>query len=292
MVITRFAGGLGNQMFQYAAGRSLGVRMGADFLADVSAYDACKMHNGFELERIFACMIRRASKEDVRGLLGWQRHDLARRILRHTLAVPFRKRDFIVEPHFQYWPGLHATSGSCYLMGDWQSERYFDDISGLVREEFTFRLPIGSENEVVLEQIARAESVAVHVRRGDYVTNPKTLAYHGNCSPVYYESAIEHFRRHYENLRFFVFSDDMAWVRKHIDFGRGVVFVEHNKGNNSYKDMQLMSLCRHQIIANSSFSWWGAWLNGYAGKQVVAPKKWFAASIDDRDLLPLSWLRI
>jgi len=292
MVIVQVTGGLGNQMFQYAAGRSLSARLGCDLFVDRSAYGITRMHNGFELERIFDCPIQYAAPDLVRRLLGWQRQAFAQKVLRRAFAAILRKRSLVIEPQFHYWEGFERIDPPAYLVGVWQTEKYFETISNDIREVFSFPLPLGEENEKIAGLMAETESVALHVRRGDYVTNGKASAYHGSCSLAYYERAIRYFCNRYDHPYFFVFSDDMAWVRQYLDIGERVVYVERNMGDESYKDMQLISLCKHQIVANSSFSWWGAWLNMNPRKEVVAPMRWFAANIDDSDMIPSSWIRL
>jgi hypothetical protein len=145
----------------------------------------------------------------------------------------------------------------------------------------------------IAEQISRVNSVSLHVRRGDYVANLKVAAIHGLCSKEYYASAIKFISKKVERPHFFVFSDDINWVENNFKINYPCTYINQNFSNESYNDLRLMSLCQHNIIANSSFSWWGAWLNCNSEKIVIAPKKWFANS-DKRcdDLIPEKWVRL
>lgn len=198
----------------------------------------------------------------------------------------------VVEPHFHYWPGIREVSHNAYLAGYWQSEKYFSDASETIRADFTFRQPLSEQNAEMAERIGQGMSVSLHVRRGDYASNPKTNTAHGLCSLEYYRAAVLHMAEHIERPEFFVFSDDIAWVKANLEIDFPCWYVDHNQGTESYNDMRLMSLCRHHIIANSSFSWWGAWLNRDPDKIVVAPRRWFANGKRSEDLLPASWVSL
>jgi hypothetical protein len=148
---------------------------------------------------------------------------------------------------------------------------------------------MSSRNLELAEEINTVNAVSLHVRRGDYVSNPRTMATNGVCPLSYYDSAIRYICARVDAPHFFVFSDDMDWVRENLNIDHPCRYVDHNCSTESFNDMRLMSMCRHHIIANSSFSWWGAWLNPREDKIVIAPKKWFANSNDTKDLLPFGW---
>jgi hypothetical protein len=181
---------------------------------------------------------------------------------------------------------------ACYLMGNWQSERYFAHISNTVRADFSFRDLLAGKNNELAEFIGKVNAVSLHVRRGDIASNPASLAVHGLCSLDYYRRAIEHVATRLTKPEFVIFSDDMNWVRENLHINYPCHYVDHNKGLESYNDMRLMSLCRHHILANSSFSWWGAWLNPKIDKIVVAPHRWCAADYDSSDIVPSSWIQM
>lgn len=292
MIISHVIGGLGNQMFQYAAGRALALRTGQPLLLDVSGFSENSLHQGFELLNVFDCHAKIASEPEVRSILGWQYPSAIRRIAARPVLAAFRRKGFVVEPHFHYWPGIKEVPRDCYLAGYWQSEKYFPDVAPLIRKDFSFKSPLAGNNLTLAEYIANVNSVSLHVRRGDYVSNLKTNVNHGVCSLDYYRSAIRHVAERVEHPEFFIFSDDIGWVKDNLKMDFPCQYVDHNHGEKSYNDMHLMSLCRHQIIANSSFSWWGAWLNSNPDKTVIAPRNWFANQNNTADLLPQGWVRL
>lgn len=292
VIVSHILGGLGNQMFQYAAGRALSIARGAPLRLEVSDFSRYGIHQGFELVRVFSCSVTLAASEDVRTVLGWQSPRLFRRIMAHRRLQFLRSRHFVVEPHFHYAEGVRDVLLPCYLMGYWQTERYFADVAETIRTDFTFRQPLIGRNLELAQEIGTANAVSLHIRRGDYASNPKTLAAHGVCPLDYYESAIKYIAERVNEPYFFVFSDDMEWVRANLKIDHPYKYVDHNRGAVSFNDMRLMSLCRHHIIANSSFSWWGAWLNPDKEKIVVAPRKWFANDNDVNDLFPQGWVTL
>lgn len=290
-IISQIIGGLGNQMFQYAAGRSMSILHNVPLHLDVGDFEGYSLHQGFELARAFSCPVTVATPQEVRAVLGWQASKLARRIFTRSALQTWRKRHFIVEPHFHYWPGIRNVQPPNYLKGYWQSEHYFADVAQTIRTDFTFRQPMTSCNLAIANEIGITNAVSLHVRRGDYVSNPTTKATHGICQLDYYEAAIKTIANHIEAPYFFVFSDDMDWTRGNLKIPFPCTYVDWNHGIESYNDMRLMSLCKHHIIANSSFSWWGAWLNPHADKLVIAPKKWFSNENKNstKDLIPPGW---
>ncbi len=291
MVVVNLIGGLGNQMFQYAAGRALSLRRDTSLKHDVSDFEGYRLHQGFELHRVFACQVELASHAEVHALLGWRSGQRMMSLLKRRQLAWLRGSRFVVEPHFRYWSGIKDVPGDCYLAGYWQSERYFADVTENVHNDFTFKNPLSGRNLELSGQIAACNAVSLHIRRGDYVTNVKTSGLLGACSLDYYRDAIAYMVGRVESPRFFVFSDDIEWVKAHLNLDVPCTYIDHNRGADSYRDMQLMSLCRHHIIANSSFSWWGAWLNPCADKIVIAPKRWFASTLNSEDLIPQAWKR-
>ena len=279
-------------MFQYAAGRALSLKNDTTLFLDISAFENYELHQGFELQRDFSHPFDIASKADISRVLGWQSPASIRWIVsRRPFASLFRKR-FVVEPHFNYWPGINKLTKDCYLAGYWQSEKYFYDVASQIREDFVFQLPMENQNVELAKQINLVNAVSLHVRRGDYVHSQKTNSAHGLCSIEYYQESIRYLAERVEQPQFFIFSDDIEWVKNNLKIDFPLVYVQHNRDKESYNDMHLMSLCRHHIIANSSFSWWGAWLNSNAEKIVIAPKKWFARQTDVRDLFPDGWITL
>jgi hypothetical protein len=277
-------------MFQYAAGRALSLDRGVQLRLDVSDFAGYGLHQGFELSRVFSCRVDLAEPEDVYAVLGWQSSKRVRRIVARPELRFLRSPRFVVEPHFHHWPEISYAPQDCYLFGYWQSEKYFQTHAAEIRADFAFKPPLTNRNSELVGQIAQVNAVSLHVRRGDYVSNSKTHATHGVCSLDYYRDAIRHISDRVERPYFFIFSDNMAWVKGNLKMDMPHQYIDHNKGAESYNDMRLMSLCRHHIIANSSFSWWGAWLNPNPDKIVVAPRRWFANDTNVADLFPAAWV--
>ena len=256
MIIVKLRGGLGNQMFQYAAGRALALRHQTNLKLDRSIYS--------------------------QKLLRWLKGDT----LRHYALDVFNLQvEFTVR--------RQMNRGDVYLDDYWQSEDYFKDIEKIIHQDFTFKKSPEGLNKKLAKQIAQTASVSIHIRRGDYVTSRRTNRFHGTCSPDYYHRCVELIEDKISNPHFFIFGDDIKWAKENLEINHPIIFVEHNYGSENYfEDMRLMSLCRHNIIANSSFSWWGAWLNENSNKMVLAPQKWFKAKINDRGIVPQSWTRV
>lgn len=281
-------------MFQYAAGRALSLYKDVPLKLDVSGFLNYELHQGFELSRIFECPTIIANDSDMQEVLGWRKNTLIRRQLLRPRLSNFRPKHLIVEPYFQYWNEFKNITKSCYLHGYWQSEKYFSDVSKIIATDFTFKLPLNEKNKNLLNKILMTEAVSIHVRRGDYLSNPTAAATHGLCSLDYYQSAINHIASKVNAPCFFIFSDDINWARENLDTKNfHSHYIGHNRGSDSYIDMQLMSICKHNIIANSSFSWWGAWLNSNQSKIVIRPKKWFETNrYDTSTLCPEKWISI
>ena len=292
MLISQIIGGLGNQMFQYAAVRSLSMVNNVPFRLDISGFENYSLHQGFELDRFFKCHVITATQQDVQNIIKWQSVPFFQRIFSRSGMSVLRYKRFVVEPYFHYWSEVCFIPKDSYLVGYWQSEKYFAGVTSQIRADFTFCLPMNKLNEAVATKILAVSAVSLHVRRGDYVSNAKTTATHGLCTLDYYRAAISYISKQIKNPYFFVFSDDIEWVKDNLKIDFPHQYVAHNQGAESYNDMRLMSLCQHHIIANSSFSWWGAWLNPNEEKIVIAPKRWFASPVNTEDLIPASWVRL
>lgn len=277
-------------MFQFAAGRALAVRHAVPLKLDISDFASYRLHQGFELDRVFLLETETAQEIDFSNVLGWRKSEFVRRILSRPRFSALSGGRFVVEPQFDYWEGIESIGRDCYLAGYWQSEKYFQDVEQEIRHCFRFREPLGEKNIEWKKLISETTSVSIHIRRGDYVSNAATNSVHGTCSLDYYCAAIGEIASRFDTPVFFVFSDDIHWVIDSLDISHPVYYVSNNVGKDSYIDMQLMSLCQNNIIANSSFSWWGAWLNDNHNKVVIAPKAWFAGKEKPRDLYPENWL--
>lgn len=290
MIVVELLGGLGNQLFQYALGRALSVKRGVQLKLDLSSFRNYPLRN-YRLGN-FRIQAEIASDEDVlqcgygQGLIG-----TAQKI--RDRMNPWYARRVVREKSFPFSEDIFKVRDNTLIKGYWQSEKYFIDIASELRREIVPNSEMSPESRAILSEITSGESVSLHVRRGDYVENPVTNAYHGVCSQDYYRRAVE-FIRHKSNdsARFFVFSDDPDWVEGNLDIGSPFRVVRHNGPGNDYEDLSLMSACFSHVIANSSFSWWGAWLCANPDKIVVAPSRWFdGARSDTRDLLPDNWVR-
>ncbi|HKA13777.1 MAG TPA: alpha-1,2-fucosyltransferase [Myxococcota bacterium] len=286
MIITRLQGGLGNQMFQYAAGLRLAAVRQAPLKLDLSLLGARhgQTPRTYQLDR-FRISAQRATPEEVEALCA--KRPLAARISRRL-----DRRAAARERHFHYDPAVARLPDRSCLEGYWQSERYFADAAERVREEFRFRAELAGRNAELARAIAARAAVSVHVRRGDYAANPVTRAVHGLCSIDYYQRAAEYIAARVRDPVYVLFSDDPEWARAHLDLGGEAIAVGHNGPDDGAEDLRLIGLCRHHVIANSTFSWWGAWLSASPDKIVVAPERWFAdGARDTSDLLPAGWVK-
>lgn len=278
-------------MFQYAAGRALALRRRSPLNLDISAFEGYGLHQGFELHRVFPGTLLIAPPEaNTKGVAGGLRA-VTRKLLRRVVT-PLRPRSFVLEPHFQYWDGIVDAPSNSYLSGYWQSEKYFHEFGSQIRDDFSFPRVVDQTNAALTQRIADANAISLHVRRGDYASDPKNTSVYHLCSLEYYRSAIQHLASRVDKPHFFIFSDDIAWVKENLLLAFAHTWVANNSGRESFNDMRLMSQCKHHIIANSSFSWWGAWLNPHPEKIVVAPKRWFANSTNSVDLVPSGWERL
>lgn len=285
-VVVGLSGGLGNQMFQYAAGRALAVRLGAPLVLDLSWFHGQKKRQ-FALSpfRIVAELRSQCPWLPGRGQALVSR--ISRRWARRIFGVPVLR-----ESHFHYTPEFAVPTEGVFLEGYWQSERYFDEIRPLLEADFALDMPLPPACSALREAIAASDSICVHVRRGDYLTDPVAARTHGTCAKDYYRSGVHELALGLERPHCFVFSDDPAWVRNHLALDCETTVVDLNGPDDAHLDLALMAACCHFLIANSSLSWWGAWLGQHPGKRVIAPVRWFLTqNKDTRDLLPESWLR-
>lgn len=288
MITVNIFGGLGNQMFQYALGRHLSIK-NKDSLTlrfiDVGGFS--------KRDYVLGCFKLASGVRVVTGPSTTLRVNRIPVAIWRKLQVIFGREETVRESGFPFDPKILELRGNVHLFGYWQSEKYFRDIRETILDDFTFVRPLDRCNKKLLEEIKSSNSVSVHVRRGDYVIDRETREFHGVYGPDYYRKAVEVIAKKVRNPVFYFFSDDIGWVKKNLKTKFKNVYVDWNTGEQSYMDMQLMSHCKHSILANSSFSWWGAWLNQNRGKIVVAPEKWFQdPTTDTRDLIPKGWLKI
>jgi hypothetical protein len=201
---------------------------------------------------------------------------------------------YIVEKYFNYQSDVFDISDNIFIRGFWQSEKYFLEYRNTILQEFSFKSKLSEKNLATKKRIQSCTSVSIHVRRGDYISNPSANKVHGVLDENYYKRAID--KLDIDGALFVFFSDDANWVKNHLApiilNSDNFIVVDHNHASESYNDMRLMSLCKHNIIANSSFSWWGAWLNTNPNKIIIAPKNWFSIDKDTNDLIPKSWIQV
>lgn len=277
MKIIKILGGLGNQMFQYAFYLAVKKECPTEqILIDLHCFNGYKLHYGFELSKIYNNLQATPAKwQDVAKVAYPYPNFKTWKYGKHILP---RRTTMFVENKFMKYEEycIPSTIGkSCYYDGYWQNEKYFKNITDEIRKTFQFP-PFDTENQKIAQQLQSCISVSMHVRRGDYLTDP---LFKGTCQILYYKKAIKYIEDKAAPKLFCIFSNDIEWCKKEITpliSSAKVIFVTWNKGHNSFRDMQLMSTCKHNIIANSSFSWWGAWLNHNKDKIVIAPKLWYA----------------
>lgn len=293
-VVVRLTGGLANQMFQYAAARRIAIHNNALLQVDLSWFDQKGNWTPRKYELgIFKLPIAYATQKEVKNLVSFRQNPFFRHLPLFLKSWIFNtNQSHIIEKDFVFDPDILSVKGNIYLDGFWQSYKYFEDVDDTIRSDFYFENDVDSTNRQAAGMITACESVSLHIRRGDYVTLASARACHGLCSLQYYKKAAAIIKDRLNNPVFFVFSDDIPWAKDHLNLDMATVFIDHN-GSTPHMDMYLMSLCQHHIIANSSFSWWGAWLGKNIEKTVIGPIKWFEHNkFNTQDLMPKEWIRI
>lgn len=253
-----FTDGLGNQMFQYALLLAMRAK-GRNPAINTGIISRNIVHNGFELFDDFEI-----DRKDLNIIDGGR---LGGGV---TIFFTRKMKCFCFKEKTGYYnPSVFNTKKNI-VAGYWQDIRYFENIAEDVKQSFRFR-NIDDVNKSIAEELRGCESVSIHIRRGDYLSFPDLMI----CTSNYYDQAIKIFKEKFLNPVFYVFSDDIKWSDSFMrERGINYKLIDVNRGNDSYKDMFLMTQCRHNVIANSSFSWWGAWLGTYKNKKVVCPKIW------------------
>ncbi len=292
MILVKLRDGLSNQMFQYAAARRLAAVHGTSVRIDTSWYDnipAGVTQRSYELDKLRITGTQ-ASRWETIGTDGVRHSPLYEVPVALFRKIRPRYR-FVGERHFHFDSQILDLSDNVCLFGYWVSEKYFLDADEIVRREYMLRSLPSAENERWLGRLRESESVALHVRRGDYVSNPANSEAQGTCDPDYYRRCIASMRRRLHDPVFFVFSDDLNWARDNLPLSGDTDYVDHNSGKQSCEDLRLMSSAQHNIIANSGFSWWGAWLNSNKGKVVIGPRRWMKdPTYQTHDVLPADWI--
>lgn len=285
-----FCGGLGNQLFQYAVYLYL-KKIGVSAIPDLDAYKYEAYHNGFEVQKIMSVDFENLITEVEKYR---EQHDIKknefRRILKlirlkllgyktiyDTQASSPSELDKILRQH-----------NKIQLAGFFQSPKFIDIVENTLRNQFYDNICLGEKCEETLLSVKGRNTVSLHIRRGDYLDIPIYNVFDGLG---YYERAVEYFRSKIESPLFMIFSNDPQWVKENLNLGKDSVSITYNNGKDSYKDLLMMTRCQHNIIANSSFSWWGAWLNPNKNKIVVCPTMWFRDKMSSA-IVPDSWIKM
>jgi hypothetical protein len=297
MKFVTITGGLGNQMFNYALCEELRTRGYNSVLFIPYKANSKKRygHQGYELEKIFPVRpSENVYTQLINYLLIGYSHFLRMAPVRlrskwyplvgvHVVSVP---ENFIFHPEVFTCSHRHEL-----FRGTWQSERFFEHAKDHIRQAFIFKKHLLNSRTKEIDQIIRQEnSISIHIRRGDYLSNQYAYGFAGVCTPEYYTNAINLIKDKVDNPRYYIFTDDSEWVKENFRVENSI-YIQHNTGSDSWQDMYLMSQCKHNIIANSSFSWWGAWLNSNPDKIVIAPKRWWRLFEKD-DVVPNEWIRL
>jgi len=300
MIVIRFIGGLGNQLFQYALGRHLSLIHNRPLRFDTSGYTATKPDpkRGTRLFGLHAFSVsgQVATPQELQPFQTCRRQGTRGRLARlANRCAPLRFRRYVVEPKTDFWrfrPGVltSAVAEAVLFEGYWQSEKYFKDIAEIVRNDLRPKLPAEGQNAEMLSTIGALDSVSVHVRHGD---NANAVAKdHGVLPTAYYERATALIKERIPNAQFFVFSDDPEWAKDNLRLSGPATFVVHNGDEKNYEDLRLMAACKHHVVGNSSFSWWGAWLGSKDGQIVFAPEKYMQSGArrwEYHDYYPALW---
>lgn len=290
MIISRITSGLGNQLFQYAAARHLALKNKTDLYLDLSYYRqtyATDTPRSFKLGQ-FSVPYRMLHQSPLRYV------SKATKLLPNRSLPPVFL--FLKEKHFHFDEQVVNARANCITLdGFWQSEAYFRDNAATIRRELTLTGTPSPEFGYYQQLINNTPvPVSIHIRRGDYVNHPEFSKTFGFVGLDYYAQALDQLTERFDTIRLFVFSDDKAWVRENLPLPDDTVFVQNTGPDSDVADLVLMSHCRHHIIANSSFSWWGAWLNPNPDKLVITPRQWYKQqpTWNIKDLLPSTWLAL
>lgn len=285
-IILRLRGGVGNQLFQYAMGRKAALETGSALLFDVTDYD--RHHDREFVLGHFNCVGGLANLADCARVL-WPAREFGNTAQLLRKVYPFYKSRCVHEKDFAHTPDMPRISANSYLDGYWQRALVPLSIQNTLRKELSLKRPLSLSRQALLSRINAEPSIAIHIRRGDYL-KPQNLANYGLCSPAYYQKAKQFMDEVVPSAHYFVFSDDPNWAAGFFSNTSNVTIVSPDPDRKDHEDLVLMAQCSHTIMANSSFSWWAAFLNPNPTKRVVAPAQWFKAANKSADHLMLpSW---
>ena len=280
MIIIKIKGGLGNQLFQYAVGRAVALHHRLPLKLDLTIFKTYKLHK-YLLDQ-FAIKADIATEDEIIKLKG--RNNVLFSALRKAGLV--KRKSYLKEKRSSYFDASVFKNDDVYLDGYWQNELYFSDIREELLRDLTSISSMSDLGVVYMEGIKKSNSVSLHVRRGNYL-NLKNF----NVLDIdYYMKAVEYIRKNVEKPTFYIFSDDLEWCKNSLGFLDNCIFVDSTK--TEIDDLKLMSFCKHNIIANSSFSWWGAWLNQNCKKTVIAPKGWLLNDPSSSNVILSDWVKM
>jgi len=291
-------GGLGNQMFQYALGYHLAqknntiLKVDTTLLTDKSQPHEIVTHRNLEID-IFDIPLNFATQEEIEYFNGKKYTHPAGKVYNKITRVS-RKKNLIIEKGRNFHPEMLALPDNKCLVGSWQSEKYFTGIESKIRELYAFNKPLSGKPLELGNEITKTNSACIHIRRGDYITSTLYTKTLGVQNLDYYYRALELLTSKQAIERVFVFSDDIEWCKNNLNLSVPVTYMDYTTDGKKYAtDMQLMGLCKHFIIANSTFSWWAAWLANFTGKMVIAPTNWYKdPALDSTDIIPSNWIKI
>ena len=291
MIISKITHGLGNQLFQYAIARNLSIKKNTPLYLDLRYFNHTYATDTFRSFKLNHFNIDYKLLDNSPALIYLSK---STKLFPNRSFPPFFK--LLRDKQGSFEPGIFSEESMfIYLSGFWQTEKYFREIREVLQKELILKTLPGGKFEDYKKQIsADPNPVSLHIRRGDYVNNAQFSNQFGFIGLDYYRKAIDTFKQKTPNCKFFIFSDDLQWVRENLNAGEDAVFVENTGENSDLEDLMLMRTCNHHIIANSSFSWWGAWLNSKEDKIVIAPSKWFnnMPDLSTNELIPETWIRL
>lgn len=298
MIIIKLKGGIGNQMFQYAFGRRIALENNLELKFDITSFKDDRVYrNKYNLD-CFNIVENIATEKDLRKARIYTSKSYFGKFIRLLSRIkPYYKRYVVNEKKFfLYDKKVMIKKKNVYYNGYWQNEKYFKDIEDIIRKDFIFKNKLNRENLKLLKRIKNTNSVGLHIRNYGITYDEKAsirdLKNFGIMKISYYQNALKYLENKINNFKIFIFSDDINWVKKKYDFKSDNILYVDNEGKD-YEQLQLMSLCKHQIISNSTFSWWAAWLNDNPYKIVISPQNWFATGeYNTSDLIPIEWLKI
>ncbi len=291
MIVVRLMGGLGNQMFQYALGRRLALERGVPLKLDVSWYEEHD-NRSFSLGNL-ALKAEIASEEEIFSMKSYSPNLPARMAWKAVQKfLPYYKRRMVKEQKIgSYDPNILQCPDNAWVNGYWQSENYFQEIEEIIRKDFSPGIKFSQKVQKTADSMySNPGSVSIHIRRGDYLTEfSQSFAV---CSIDYYKEAASHISALVINPHFYIFSDDIEWAKNNLKLNAEMTFIDPSIKNGDIIDIHLICQCCHHINANSSFSWWGAWLGEQPDSIVITPNRWFADKPYPKDTIPERWIKL